>query len=81
MPIYTLYIYSLNVSATQHVRRRIHTYIYTILYIYSLGYIPIYIIYIYSLNVSATQQLHKITMEQKNKMIDLEERLSRFEYY
>jgi hypothetical protein len=35
--------------------------------------------YIYTLNVSATQQLHKITMEQKNKINDLEAGLARLE--
>jgi hypothetical protein len=35
--------------------------------------------YIYTLNVSATQELHKIIMEQKNKINDLEARLARLE--
>jgi hypothetical protein len=34
---------------------------------------------IFSLNVSATQELHKIIMEQKNKINDLETRLARLE--
>ena len=35
--------------------------------------------YIYTLNVSATQELHKIIMEQKNNINDLEARLARLE--
>jgi hypothetical protein len=35
--------------------------------------------YIYALNVSATQELHKIIMEQKNNINDLEARLARLE--
>ena len=35
--------------------------------------------YMCTLNVSATQQLHKITMEQKNKINDLEAGLARLE--
>ena len=35
--------------------------------------------YIYTLNVSATQERHKIIMEQKNKINDLEARLARLE--
>jgi hypothetical protein len=33
--------------------------------------------YIFTLNVSATQELHKIIMEQKNEIHDLETRLAR----
>ena len=36
---------------------------------------------IFSLNVSATQELHKIIMEQKNKINDFEGRLARLEAY
>ncbi len=35
--------------------------------------------YIYTLNVSATQQLHRIIMDQKNKINDLKPRLARLE--